>query len=245
MITEKNTITATIVAVRSLDSGKSRLAAEIGYENKNHVNELIMAMFLDILEVLSRSIIQSITNFIIVCSSDDKILGLSKEMNFLPLKDNGTDLNFAVLNALNETKKRHATQSIVVMGDTPLISIKNISELVEIANDYERIIVACPTNDGGTSTVLFKPCNVMEPVFGGKSFKVFQERARLEKIPFQGYDDTNVALDIDTLKDLEKLLKILQDKKWLVEAGIKSKRTFDVAKKFLNKNILRAYLLSE
>lgn len=245
MITEKKTITAAAVAVRSLDSGKSRLSVELGYRNKNLVKELIMAMILDILDVLSRSITQSITDFIIVCSSDDKILGLSKEKNFLPLKDNGTDLNFAVLNAFNEAKNTNASQSIIVMGDTPLISIKNIRDLVEIANDYERVVVACPTNDGGTSTVLFKPCNVMKPVFGGKSFNVFQEKARLEKVPFRKYNDPSVALDIDTLEDLEKLLKILEDEKSGLDRSIMPKRTLKASKKILSNNILDAFPLSK
>lgn len=245
MIKEKKAITAVAVAVRNLDSGKSRLSVELGYKNKSLVKELIMAMFLDILDVLSSSINQSIIDFIIVCSNDDNILGLSKEKDFLPLKDNGTDLNFAVLNALNETKKIHATQSIVVMGDTPLINIKNIRDLVEIANDYERVVVACPTNDGGTSTVLFKPCNIMKPVFGGKSFNVFQEKARLEKVIFRKYNNPSVTLDIDTLKDLEKLLEILEDKKSGIEESIMPKRTLKVSKKILRGNILRVLPLSK
>ncbi|MFB0544376.1 MAG: 2-phospho-L-lactate guanylyltransferase [Asgard group archaeon] len=244
MIAGKKTITVAAVAVRSLDSGKNRLSVELGYENKSLVKELIMGMFLDILDVLSSSITQSIVDLIIVCSSDDKLLDLSKERNFLPLKDDGRNLNSAVLKALNEAKKGSATQSIIIMGDTPLINIKNIRDLVEIAKNYKRVVVACPTNDGGTSTVLFKPCNVMEPVFGGKSFKAFQEKARLEKVPFRKYDDPSVTLDIDTLKDLEKSLKILEDKKSGVERSIIPKRTLKASKKILNSNILPVLALS-
>lgn len=247
MISGEKTVTAAAVAVRGLDSGKNRLSLELGYENKSLVKELIMAMFLDILDVLSRVINRSVMDFMIVCSSDDKLLELSKERNFLPLKDDGKDLNFAVFKALNEAKKRFATQSIVIMGDTPLISVKNIRDLVEIAKDYERVVVACPTNDGGTSTVLFKPCNVMVPVFGGTSFKAFQEKASLEKVPFRRYEDPGVTLDVDTLKDLEKLLKILEDKKRELEeeGGIMSKRTLKASKKILSSNVLRVSPLSK
>jgi 2-phospho-L-lactate guanylyltransferase len=123
------------------------------------------------------------------------------------LEDSTSDgMNAAVSRGVLAARARGATTVIVLPGDVPRVSVRDLAELVAAAHATPRAVVVGASRDGGgTNALLLRPPEVIAPSFGPPSvdrhLRLGQQSGaatHLVRLP-------GLALDVDTPADLAAL----------------------------------------
>jgi 2-phospho-L-lactate guanylyltransferase len=112
---------------------------------------------------------------------------------------------------------------LVLPADIPLITPEDVNQIVKLADKKPSIVIS-PSRNNGTNALLQKPPNLINPCFGPNSFSKHKTQASQRKIPTKIYKSEKVTLDIDSPKDIEKLLEIkaqTMSHKFLEQMGAK------------------------
>jgi 2-phospho-L-lactate guanylyltransferase len=121
------------------------------------------------------------------------------------LKETREGLNQALNQATKWCVGNAAERVLVLPADVPLITSKDVNQLVKLA--LNNSVVISPSRNGGTNALLETPPGVISPCFGSDSFKKHISKALAKHAQTKIYVSSNVMLDIDSEKDLEQLLK--------------------------------------
>ena len=191
--------TFAVVPVKNLLKSKTRLSNFFTFQERTLFT---LAMLEDVLNALKSSNV----NKTVVVSSDLTVERFVKNFGMTFLKETQESLN----QALNQATKwcvRNAAESVLVLpADIPLITSKDINQLVKLAPN--KSLVISPSQNGGTNALLQTPPGVISPCFGSDSFKKHISRALAKHVQTKIYVSSNVMFDIDSEKDLEQFLKV-------------------------------------
>ncbi len=103
---------------------------------------------------------------------------------------------------------REGADSVLVLPvDVPLISPEDINTIIAMGSYSEPTVVLSPSNNGGTNALYQKPPQVILARFGPRSFDKHMKQARGKGISLKLHYSSSVAFDIDSEKDLKKLLE--------------------------------------
>lgn len=142
---------------------------------------------------------------VVVISSDPEILGLAGEFGAYTLHEYGCGLNRAVEQVTRWCIRNGADSTLILPSDIPLLTVEDITGLVELGSEWRRV-VASPSSDGGTNALLRTPPDIIPPCFGSESFEAHLSAAKAAGVKAEVYRSPSIALDIDSAKDIERLI---------------------------------------
>ena len=96
----------------------------------------------------------------------------------------------------------------MVLGDVAGVQPGDLESLIRALDASARpAAVLAPSRDGGTSALLRSPWNSIEAGFGPGSAAVHRARAEAVGVAFAQVELASLAIDIDTLEDIEAALE--------------------------------------
>ena len=191
---------AGILPVKALSRAKQRLTEHFGEEGRA---EIARALLDDALELCRQS-----SRFLAwwVVSDDDEVLDLATSYGCKGIRDAGDSLNGALMQAAHVVAREGAVSMTVVPSDAPLAYAGDLRDLLDTGSTSD-IVVVPSERDGGTNGLYMRPPTLMKPVFGTSSMKAhvaiaerLGHRCSILVLP-------RLALDIDTVDDVDTFLR--------------------------------------
>ncbi|MBY0276961.1 2-phospho-L-lactate guanylyltransferase [Candidatus Binatia bacterium] len=179
---------------------KTRLGAVLSPDQRL---ALARAMLCDVFTVLTSS--PSLAGIAVV-TRDDAVATLAEEIGVTTLREtHAGGLNEGVAQGIAALRARGASGVLVVMGDLPNLTAADVAQT--IAALPERGVVLVPSRDGtGTNMLAARPADVLPATsFGPGSLAL--HRAATVSLPTVLLPLRGAALDVDTVDDLEMLLR--------------------------------------
>jgi 2-phospho-L-lactate guanylyltransferase len=188
-----------IVPVKKIGVSKRRLSESLSLQERK---ALTVAMLEDVLKALKSSVVAKV----LVVSNDPKVRPIAEKFGadfFSPFRKG---LNFAVEEAWAWCMKNKADSVLVLPADIPLVTSKDIDSIVKLGSGERRVVLA-PSKDWGTNAFFQCPPHLVHANFGPDSFKKHSAAARSKGVCVKYYYSLGVGLDIDSVEDLQFLLK--------------------------------------
>jgi 2-phospho-L-lactate guanylyltransferase len=187
--------TFAVVPVKELDKAKTRLSQCLTPRQRK---SLLLAMLDDVLSALTE------LPTIVISPKDmsPRFEGV-EGLTFL-LQTEGRDLNNAVRQANAFALKKGAHATLFVPADMPLITKKDVDEILELGKKYSVVITHA--SDGGTGILYRRPPAVMESRFTENSFHDHRLEATKKGIEMYVHESLQLSLDIDTLDDITSFM---------------------------------------
>lgn len=189
---------AGILAVKSLDRAKRRLSEHFTPEQRI---EIARALLEDAL-VLCRD-----ASFLTwwVASDDDEALERAQSYGFNAVKDRTGTLNGALQQAVVEAKAAGAESVTMIPSDIPLAYAGDLRDILDTGATSEVVVVPS-AKDGGTNALYLRPPDILTPRFGTASLQAHLHLA--ERLGFRCsiLVLTRLALDIDTVADVDDFI---------------------------------------
>jgi 2-phospho-L-lactate guanylyltransferase len=191
--------TFAVVPVKTLQKSKTRLSSVFSFQERSLFT---LAMLEDVLSALKSSEVDRV----IIVSSDSTVKKFVKDLDATFLEEKTQGLNQA-LNQATEWCIRNSAESVLVLpADIPLVTSKDINQLVKLATNNSMVI--SPSQNGGTNALLQSPPGIVSFCFGPDSFKKHVGKALAENVQTKIYASASLMLDIDSETDFEQLLKM-------------------------------------
>lgn len=189
-----------VIPVKTLLKSKIRLSMVL---NPQERQTLTLAMLEDVLKAVKCSMVCQT----VVISSDRTVKELANNFGVSCLKERKHELNQAVKQATEWCIQNNANSVLILPADIPLIIPEDINRIVKLCPKGTSVVIS-PSQNGGTNALLQKPPDLIPTHFGPNSFRKHKTEALHKGILAKVYRSKRVATDIDSPKDIEKLLKI-------------------------------------
>lgn len=195
-----------IVPLRSLATGKARLAGAIDAEERE---SLLLGLLRRTVALLTAW--PPITSVHVV-STDERVLAMAREAGALVVRELQTGLNPAIAQGIQAAASAGAAAVLVIPADLPLLERLSLDRLLEAADaaiaagSGRPIVVIAPADArNGTNGLLLSPVDVIAPRFGSHSFEAHARAARDADATLQVVAEPGFGFDLDTVEDLEQL----------------------------------------
>jgi 2-phospho-L-lactate guanylyltransferase len=188
-----------VVVARVANGAKSRLA---GVLDQGARRSLALSMLSDVLLVCVRAV-----DGVVAVVDDPDAQLTAWRLGALVVDDpHPGDMNAAVSCGLRAAAAQGAQTVIVLPGDIPLLSRRDLEALLAAAGQAERAVVVGASRDGqGTNALLLRPPEVIVPAFGPPSVDRHLEAGRVAGASARVLWGLDLALDVDTPADLAAL----------------------------------------
>ncbi len=191
---------AALIPVKSLSQVKSRLADHFTSTQRA---QMVLDMLHHVLCVLRDS--HAFTHVAVV-SEDRTVLQYAERWGALGLVEERAGHNPALTAAAQQERQMGTETLLTISADLPLLQVTEIHALLEQASYHD--IVLSPSQEGtGTNALLAQPPLLIPYLFGVNSFQHYQQEGRRRGLAVGVYNSIGLALDVDTIDDIE----ILQD----------------------------------
>jgi 2-phospho-L-lactate guanylyltransferase len=188
-----------VVPVKTLLKSKTRLSIVLSPQERQ---ALTLAMLEDVLRAVKRSIVYQI----VVISSDPVVQRFTCNFGVTVLQEKEQGLNKAIMQATQWCVQKDAELVLIILADIPLLKPEDVNEIVNLSSEKICIVIS-PSRNGGTNALMQKPPNIIPMSFGPNSFRKHLAEASARGVPSRVYLSQRVALDIDSVKDMEYLLR--------------------------------------
>jgi 2-phospho-L-lactate guanylyltransferase len=188
-----------VVVARVAHGAKSRLAPVLQPDQRR---SLALSMLADVLRVCATTLDG------VVAVVDDDVARLEAErLGAIVLDDfDPGDMNRAVRRGLRMASLEGARTAIVLPGDIPLLSARDLEQLLAAADEQLRAVVIGASRDGlGTNALLLRPPDVIAPAFGPPSVERHVDLGLRAGAFTRVVSGLDLALDVDTPADLATL----------------------------------------
>jgi 2-phospho-L-lactate guanylyltransferase len=228
-----NTRTAIIIPIKRFEKSKSRLSGFLSQDQRVWLCHLMVNDLIEKMSELEESTMFLVTNEII------PIPEKSKEKVVMLFEGRSKGVNDAVKIADSYIQNNKFDNSIVIPIDLPLLTLKEIKEIISFADDFKEIVGMVPSNRfDGTNILLRKPHSIIDTSFDDNSFFNHCIKALDNCISLKIFYHENLTVDIDTFDDVTMALK----KYHLANSTIKMRGLEQEVHKSENKSI--EYLLN-
>ena len=190
---------AGILPVKRLDQAKRRLGAD--FDDAVRM-EIVYALLEDSLDLCRSS------GFLTwwVVSDDPEVLEIATSYGLNAIQDQAGTLNGAVQQAATLAAAEGARSVTVIPADVPLAYSGDIRDIVDTGASSDIVLVPSQ-RDRGTNALYMSPPGLIEPRFGTESL-----RAHISLAERLGYRCSllvlpRLALDIDTVEDIDLFFK--------------------------------------
>jgi 2-phospho-L-lactate guanylyltransferase len=195
--------TLVILPVKGLRQAKQRLDPDLDAAPRRALAE---AMFSDVLVALRRS--QTVDEILVV-TSDRAAEQIAAGHGAMLLDDPDEGHNVAALNGIRWALEHDAERVLLVPGDCPLLDPNEVDELVRRPPSRPSALIVPDRHGTGTNALLLDPPDALTPSFGPDSCKRHAEHAQQAGTDAVVVAVPSLALDIDTVEDLEALRRAL------------------------------------
>ena len=186
-----------LIPVKSLTTAKSRLTS---FFTQHQRERLVLDMFHHVLCVLLDS---ELFENVSVVSSDKEVLEKAYVWGAQAVVEeyNGHDqaLHAAALREISEG----VTTLLTISADLPLLTTQEIRCFFEQSLQHD-VVLASSRDGTGTNAILVHPPLAVPYVFGPGSLQSYLESARQRHLSYSIYHSIGLALDIDTIDDLDE-----------------------------------------
>lgn len=192
--------TFAVVPLKSLDTGKTRLAPMLDGRERA---ALIPAMAEDILDAFAEFGGMPV----LVVTGDTRVEKLALVRGFhCLLEESCVSETAAVEAATRWAGELGATGTMVVPADIPLLQPGDIAQVLDAAPRVGTLLV--PAWDGrGTNAVLRRPFNLFPLRFGNDSFVPHRAAAEQTGLPCSILHNERIGIDVDSPEDLLRVLE--------------------------------------
>lgn len=186
-----------ILPVKRLDTAKARLAGSFGPAERAAIAR---ALFEDALELCSA------TEWLRwwVVSDDREVLTAAAARGLGAAEDRGTGLNDALEVAIQAVGSG-ADSITIVPSDVPLAYEEDLRDIIDTGATSDVVVVPSD-GDGGTNALYLSPPDLLSPRFGPASLNAHYKAAAERKLRCSILALPRLALDIDTLADVDAFL---------------------------------------
>lgn len=198
-----------LIPVKSLSIAKSRLATSLSQHERER---LVLDMLHHVVCVLLNS---ELFEHVSVVSADQHVLEKADLWGAQAIIEEQHGHNQALHVAALREKSEGTTSLLTISGDLPLLTTQEICCFIKQSLQHE--VVLAPSRDGtGTNAILVRPPLAVPYVFGPDSLHSYLEAAWQGQLSYTTYQSIGLALDIDTIDDLEEMEVIQNNCKEIV-----------------------------
>jgi 2-phospho-L-lactate/phosphoenolpyruvate guanylyltransferase len=140
-----------------------------------------------------------------IVSSDGFVQSAAAERGLRVVHDPGTGLNAALRSAMRAIGDSGATSVTIVPADVPLATPEDLMDVRDTGTTSDVVVVPA-RRDGGTNGLYLRPPGLLEPRFGPGSLQAHAELADRLELRCSILPLPHLALDIDTIEDVDELL---------------------------------------
>lgn len=191
---------AGILPVKRLDRAKQRLGEHFSDETRL---QIARALLEDALR-LCRSSAGFISWWVV--SDDPNVLDRASSYNLHGIKDESETLNGAIAFATRKVELEGATSVTIIPSDAPLAFEGDLRDLLDTGATSDLVLVPSE-RDGGTNAIYMRPATLLDPQFGPQSLNAHIALAGRLGLRCSMLVLPRLALDIDTLEDVDEFLK--------------------------------------
>jgi 2-phospho-L-lactate guanylyltransferase len=193
---QKPMIYRALIPVKTLYEAKSRLAPHLSQVRRAN---LVLKMLGHVVSVLQTS---AELEDVIVVSPDPVVLKHAQSWGARAMLEEQPGHNPALSAAASKELATGASALLTLSADLPLLQERDIYKMIVKSRHYD--VVLAPSRDGtGTNALLVRPPLVLPYLFGPGSLQRYQAEAQERHLRTTFYHSIGLALDIDTLDDLE------------------------------------------
>lgn len=193
-----------LIPIKPFRLAKTRLASRLSDAARC---ELARAMARDVMNAV---VATSKVERVIVCSSDPEAGELARAHGCAVIEEapHGDGLNAAVGSAIARLKAWGAERLMVVHGDLPLLTCREVDAFAtSFMVDPDRILAIAPDRrDDGTNMIAWSLRHPFQPRYGPASFSHHREQARYLGLLALTCRLAGAAADLDTPDDLDYLM---------------------------------------
>jgi len=194
-----------LIPVKSLVTAKSRLASSFTQHQRER---LVLDMLHHVLCVLLDS---ELFEKVSVVSSDKQVLEKAYLWGAQAVVEEYHGHNQALHAAALREMSEGVTTLLTISADLPLLTTQEIRCFYEQSLQHD--VVLAPSRDGtGTNAIMVHPPLAVPYVFGTGSLQNFVEAAKQKHLSYSKFRSIGLALDIDTIDDLDEV-EILNSKR--------------------------------
>ncbi|MGD0004609.1 MAG: 2-phospho-L-lactate guanylyltransferase [Anaerolineaceae bacterium] len=192
-----------IVPVKPLRRGKSFLSTVLSEDERTLLNYSMLDNTLKALRMVPE------VDQVLVVSRDPAALALARNYGGRTVQEDGNPgLNTALKRATAVAKLYSAGGVLIIPADLPLITDKEIGELIARSGTPPELIIAPDRRGNSTNALLLCPADPFEFRFGVGSFVFNIQQAKKVGCRVEVYQVDAFSLDIDMPEDLDLLRRI-------------------------------------
>jgi len=189
-----------VVPVKGLDISKGRLSSVLSPEKRR-------ALTAAMLEAVLKALKSSTVHEVLVVSPDSAVRQVADKYGFSCISSRRAGLNPALKEAIAWCMQRNADSVLILPADVPLISSGDIDKLVTLGSEQPSVVLS-PSINGGTNALFLNPPDLIPVCFGKNSFFTHVKEAIGKGVPIRFHSSKEIAMDVDSEEDLNKLLEI-------------------------------------
>jgi 2-phospho-L-lactate/phosphoenolpyruvate guanylyltransferase len=197
-----------VLPLRTVSGGKARLGGALDAEERE---ELVLGMLRHTLATLRDWPACRRVHLVSPDAGLARLAGAAGvELMIQPPETEG--LNAGIQLGVAAAARAGAATVLVLPGDLPGIGVTALDELLLAADaglaaaaGGPLVTIAPSDARGGTNALLLRPPDVIEPTFGPDSFAAHLRAAEAAGAAVQVVDQADLAFDLDTPDDLERL----------------------------------------
>ncbi len=189
-----------IVPVKPLRRAKSRLSGVLTDGERAALSQYLLEQTLNVLNE-----VQEIESTLVV-SRDSQALALARRAGARTLTEHGApELNKALVRATMVAMEYGAGGILVLPADLPLLTIDDVSVLLEAGKDPPVVVLVPDRHEVGTNALLVRPSGLLAYDFGPDSFHRHKAQAEELGARIEIRNIPTLALDLDLPEDLDRL----------------------------------------
>ncbi len=187
----------TIIPVKPLRRGKSRLASILSEADRTELNSILLQNTLLVLNEVSE------IDHTLVISRDPQALALARRYGARTLLENrDSNLNRALEFATSMIRRPAHRGILILPADLPLLSSLDVVRLLNSAQNPPVISIVPDRHKEGTNALLVSPPGLVRYSFGIGSFQRHCSAVALSGARLEVIESAAMGLDLDTPGDL-------------------------------------------
>jgi 2-phospho-L-lactate guanylyltransferase len=198
-----------LIPVKSLLTAKSRLAPSFTQQQRER---LVLDMLHHVLCILLDS---ELFEKVSVVSSDKQVLERAYLWGAQAVVEEYHGHNQALYAAALREMSEGVRTLLTISADLPLLTTQEIRCFFEQSLQHD--VVLAPSRDGtGTNAIIVHPPLAVPYVFGQGSLQNYIEAAKQKHLSYSKFNSIGLALDIDTIDDLDEAEILNSNRKEIV-----------------------------
>ncbi|MCY1217053.1 2-phospho-L-lactate guanylyltransferase [compost metagenome] len=186
-----------VVPVRSVETGKSRLAPVVNDAARRYLNATLLRHTVETVKSAFDA------DRVLVVSACDEVRQLALQLGVETLREHQPHgLNAALEQAAAEVARRGAKGVLVLSSDLPLLCASDLDLLLCAYQQKRQMVISADHANSGTNALLLAPVAAIPYTFGVGSFLAHLSHARKVHLPCKVVRSQGLALDLDLPEDL-------------------------------------------